>query len=75
MYAIRNKRTGEFATRKRFWTFEPCNGKFPPTLYTRERDAILKCKNLQAGLWHSEKLGFALGTDELEVVKVELKEA
>lgn len=75
MYAIKNKRTGEYAARRHFWFFEPCNGNLPPILYTRERDAVLKCRNLQTRMWYSEKLGFAAATDdELEVVRVELKE-
>lgn len=73
MYVIKSKQTGQYASQNP-WVFEPCNGKLPPVLYTREWDAIVKCKNLQVNLRHSEELGFAAATDELKVVEVVLIE-
>lgn len=74
MYAIRNKRTGEFAAKKRFYIFMPCSGRLTPILYARECDAERKRFQLMVNLIHSEWYGFAVATDELEVVEVELKE-
>lgn len=74
MYAIRNKRTGEFAAKKRFYVFMPCSGRLTPILYTREYDAERKRFQLMLNLIYSERYGFALATDELEAVEVELKE-
>jgi hypothetical protein len=74
MFAIKNTRTGELASKRSNYMFYPVNGKRAPLLYMREADAKLTLASMNHNLAWTAHKGLIKDGDKLEVVKVGLIE-